>query len=190
LTQRDARVPQLRGNVLVCIQVNTAPWGHGRSGLVSELLNLKISTVEELAHECVRFHDFPFDLEAQSFDSLQHTWTGTFVRRTSDPTRIVTSRPSLFVKVTEFPLVASRVTIRNVAEAEIQDRAQIGTYTFRQVHPTAFGCRFEFHQDCDISIDVDGPFLAEVCDVRELAELRGRVVSVGFVDFGIDVGAV
>jgi hypothetical protein len=157
---------------------------------VSELLNLKMSSVEELADECARFHDFPFDLEAQSFDSIQHTWTGTFVRRTSDPTRIVTSRRSLFVKVTEFPLFASRITIRNVSDAEIQDRAQIGIYTFRQVNRTASGCRFEFDQDCDISIDVNGPFLAELCDVRELAELRGRITSVGFVDFGIDIGAV
>ena len=156
---------------------------------MSELLNLTISSVEELADACARFHDFPVDLEAQSFDSAQHTWTGTFLRRTSDPTRIVTSRRSLFVKITEFPLFASRITIRNVSEAEIQDRAQIGLYTFRQVNRTASGCRFEFHQDCDISIDLDGPFLAEVCDVRELAELRGRVISVGFVDFGIDVGA-
>ena len=156
---------------------------------MSELLNLKIFSVDELAHECVRFHDFPVDLEAQTFDSAQHTWTGTFVRGTSDPTRIVTSRRSVFVKVTQFPLFASRITIYNVSDAEIQDRAQIGFYTFRQVCQTASGCRFEFHQDCDISIDVDGPFLAELCDVRELAELRGRITSVGFVDFGIDIGA-
>ena len=119
------------------------------------LLDLKLSSVEELAEECTRFHDLPFDLKAQSFDGAEH---------------------------------ASRITIRNVASAEIQDRAQIGVYTFRQVHRTASGCRCEFHQDCDIDIEVNGPFLAELRDVRELTGMRGRITSVGFVDFGIAIG--
>jgi hypothetical protein len=154
---------------------------------VSELLNLRITSVNQLAGECGRFHGFPFDLEGQSFDSARRTWTGHFVRGNDDPAR-VTIRGSWFFNVTDFPLFASTITIHNVAEAEIQDRAQIGVYTFRQVHPTAAGCRFEFHQDCDIYIAVDGPFLAEICDVGELPGLRGRITSVGFVDFGVAIG--
>jgi hypothetical protein len=53
------------------------------------------------------------------------------------------------------------------------------------VHPTASGCRFEFHQDCDIYIEVDDPFRAELRDVGELMDVRGRIISVGFVDFGV-----
>lgn len=154
---------------------------------VSELLNLRISSVDQLAIACARFHDCPFDLAAQSFDSEQHTWTGDFVRASSDPTRIVRTRRALLLKVTEFPLIASRIVIHNVVEAEIQDRAQIGTYTFRQVHRTDSGCCFEFHQDCDIYIDVSGPFVAELRDVGELADVRGRITSVGFMDFGIQL---
>lgn len=155
---------------------------------MSELLNLEISSVEQLAAEARRFHGFPFDLEGQSFDSAQRTWTGNFVRATSDRSRM-TIRGSWFIRVTEFPLVASQIVIRNVSEAEIQDRAQIRTHTFRQVHRTDSGCRLELHQDCDIYIDVDGPFVAEVRDVRELTGLRGRMTSVGFMDFGIGISA-
>jgi len=154
---------------------------------MSELLNLRISSVEQLADACGRFHGFPFDLEAQSFDSARRTWTGNFVRGNDDPAR-VTTRGSWFFNITDFPLFASTITIHNVAEAEIQDRAQIGVYTFRHVHRTASGCRFEFQQDCDLYVTVDGPFLAELCDVRELPGLRGRITSVGFVDFGVAIG--
>ena len=97
---------------------------------MSELLNLKIFSVDELAHECARFHDFPVDLDAQTFDRAQHTWTGTFVRGTNDPTRIVTIRRSVFVKVTQFPLFASRITIYNVSDAEIQDRPRLASTHF------------------------------------------------------------
>jgi hypothetical protein len=158
-----------------------------QSGPVSELLHFTISSVGQLADECGRFHDFPFDLEAQRFDSAQQTWTGSFIRAASDPRRIVTTRWAWFVKVMDFPLIASEILIRNVTEVEIQDRAQIGTYTLRQVHPTASGCRFEFHQDCDICVHVNGPLVAEFRDIRELADARGRIIAVGPADFGIHV---
>lgn len=154
---------------------------------MSEPLNLQFSSVEQLAAACRRFHDFPFDLEEQSFDSARRTWTGNFIRGADDPDR-VRSRGSWFFRVTDFPVLACAITIHNVAEAEIQDRAQIGVYSFRQVHRTESGCRFEFHQDCDIYIDVDGPFVAELRDVGELTDLRGRIISVGFVDFGVAIG--
>ncbi len=157
---------------------------------MSDVLNVRVSSVEELAAECARFHDFPFELEAQSFDAAQRTWTGYFLRGSSDPARVVTTRRPWLVKVTEFPVVEVRVTIHGVVNAEIQDRAQIGTYTFQQVQPTGAGCRFEFHQDCDIYIDVDGPFEARICDVRELTDTCGRIISLGFIDFGIQVRAV
>ena len=153
-------------------------------------LRLIVSSVEELARECGRFHDFPFELETQVYDAVRRTWTGHFLRGTDDRSRIITTRRALIVTVTEFPVIETRVTIRNVLDTEIQDRAQIGSYTFRQVHRTSAGCRFEFHQDCDIYIDVDGPFEAEVCDLRELPDTSGRITSLGFMDFGIQVGAV
>lgn len=156
---------------------------------MSELLHFTISSVGQLADECGRFHDFPFDLEAQRFDSARQTWTGSFIRATSDPARIATTRWAWFIKVIDFPLLASEVVIRNVSEVEIQDRAQIGTYTLRHVHPTASGCRFEFHQDCDICVHVNGPFAAELHDIRELTDVRGRITSFGCVDFGIQVRA-
>lgn len=154
---------------------------------MTDVLNVRVSSVEELAQQCARFHDFPFELEAQSFDAAQRTWTGYFLRGTSDPARVVTTRRPWLVKVTEFPVFEVRVTVRNVVEAEIQDRAQIAWHTFRQVHRTADGCRFEFHQDCDIYLVVAGPFDAEIRDVRELADTCGRITSIGFVDFGIQV---
>ena len=157
-----------------------------RSGLVSELLALDISSVDELAYQCGRFHHFPFDLEAQRFDSARQTWTGSFLRA-GDAARIVTTRWAWVIRMTEFPLIDCEVTIGNVAEVEVQDRAQIGTYTLRQVIQTASGCRFEFHQDCDICVHLNGPFVAEVRDIRELAEVRGRITAVGLVDFGIQV---
>jgi hypothetical protein len=147
-------------------------------------LNLEIWSVDQLAHECDRFHDYPFHLEGQSFDGGQRIWTGSFLRGISAPAR-VTSRGSWMVRVVEFPLAASQITIHNVSEAEIQDRSQVGIYTLRRVHPTASGCRFEFHQDCDIYIEVDGAFRAELRDVGELTDVRGRIISVGFVDFGV-----
>lgn len=155
---------------------------------MSELLPLRITSVEQLAAECARFHDFPFDLEAQSVDAAGRTWTGTFMHGTADPARIIRRGPWLF-RVTEFPVFACEITIHNVAEAEVQDRSQIGIFSFRQVHRTASGCRFEFHQDCDIYIHTDGPFLAELRDVEELTGVRGRIISVGFVDFGVSIGA-
>jgi hypothetical protein len=54
---------------------------------------------------------------------------------------------------------------------------EIGRYTLRRVHPTTLGCRFEFHQDCDIYIELDGPFRAELRDVGELMAVRGRMAS-------------
>jgi len=153
----------------------------------SDRLHLSLSTVEDLANECGRFHDFPFHLGAQSYDTAQRTWTGYFIRGSADPSRVVTTRRPWLVKVTEFPIIETAVAIRHVTEAEIQDRAQVGVYTFRQVHRTATGCRFEFHQDCDIYIDIDGPFEAEIRDVRELTRARGRITSLGFLDFGIEV---
>ena len=158
--------------------------------VLNDILNVRVSSVEELAQHCARFHDFPFELEDQSFDAAQRTWTGYFVRGTSDPARVVTTRRPWLVKVTEFPIFEVRVTVRNVVEAEIQDRAQIAWHTFRQVHRTADGCRFEFHQDCDIYLTVDGAFDAEICDVRELTDTCGRITSIGFIDFGIQVGAI
>lgn len=155
---------------------------------MSELLPLRITSVEQLAAECARFHDFPFDLEAQSVDAVGRTWTGTFMHGTADPARITRRGPWLF-RVTEFPVFACEITIHNVAEAEVQDRSQIGIFSFREVHRTASGCRFEFHQDCDIYIHTDGPFLAELRDVEELRGVRGRIISVGFVDFGVSIGA-
>jgi hypothetical protein len=152
-------------------------------------LRLTVSTVNDLADQCSRFHDFPFDLDAQFYDSAERSWTGCFMRATSDPTRVVTTRRPWLVTVTEFPVIETTVTIRHVVEAEIQDRAQIGHYSFRKVHRTATGCRFEFHQDCDIYIDIDGPFEAEIRDVGELTDTHGRITSLGFVDFGIQVGA-
>jgi hypothetical protein len=149
-------------------------------------LNLHIWSVEQLAHECGRFHDYPFHLEGQSVDGAQRIWTGSFIRGTSDPAR-VTSRGSWVVRVAEFPLIASQITIHDVSEAEIQDRSLVGSYTLRRVHPTASGCRFEFHQDCDIYIEVDGAFRAELQDVGELRDVRGRIISVGFVDFGVRI---
>jgi hypothetical protein len=156
---------------------------------VTDELHVRVASVEELAEQCARFHDFPFELEAQSFDTARRTWTGHFLRGTTDPARVVTTRRPWLVKVTEFPVFEVRVTIRHVVDAEIQDRAQIGWYTFRQLHRTADGCRFEFHQDCDIYVAVDGPFDAEISDVRELTDTRGRITSIGFIDFGIQVGA-
>lgn len=155
---------------------------------MSELLPLRITSVEQLAAECARVHDFPFDLEAQSVDAVRRTWTGTFMHGTGDPARITRRGPWWF-RVTEFPVFACEITIHNVAEAEVQDRSQIGIFSFRQVHRTASGCRFEFHQDCDIYIHVDGPFEAEARDVEELTGVRGRIISVGFVDFGVSIGA-
>jgi hypothetical protein len=32
---------------------------------------MKMGSVEELAHECGRFHDYPFHLEGQSLDAVQ-----------------------------------------------------------------------------------------------------------------------
>ena len=154
---------------------------------MSELLHLRVSSVEQLADACQRFRGFPFYLDGQSFDSAERTWTGQFVRGNDDPAR-VTTRGSWFFNVTDFPLFATTITIHNVAEAEIQDRAQLGVYTFHEVHRTGSGCRFEFRQDCDLYIAVDGPFVAEVSDVRELTGLRGRITSVGFVDFGVAIG--
>ena len=156
---------------------------------MNDVLNLRVWSVEELAAQCARFHGFPFELEAQAFDTARRTWTGYFLRGSSDPARVVTTRRPWLVTVTEFPVFEVRVTIHNVVDAEIQDRAQIGTYTFRHVHRTAAGCRFEFRQDCDIHIEVDGPFHAELSDVRELPETRGRITWFGFIDFGIQVGA-
>lgn len=155
--------------------------------VVSGLRHLDVSSVDELAYQCGRFHDFPFDLGAQRFDTARQTWTGRFLRASEDGARSEITRWAWFVRVLEFPLIESEITIRNVVEVEIQDRAQIGTYTFRQVYRTASGCRFEFHQDCDICVHVNGPFAAELHDVGELADVRGRITSVGLVDFGIQV---
>jgi hypothetical protein len=152
----------------------------------SERLDLQIRSVEELAHECARFHDYPFHLERQSFDDVQRVWTASFVRRNSDPAR-VTSRGSWLLNVVEFPLIDSEIAIHNVLEAEIQDRSQIGIYTLRRVHAIASGCRFEFHQDCDIYINVAGPFTAELRDVGEVRGARGRIISVGFMAFGVGI---
>ena len=163
--------------------------GRSESSFLTDILDVRVSSVEELATRCGRFHDFPFELDAQSFDPVQHTWTGYFLRGTNDPARIVTTRRPFLVTVTEFPVFEVRVTIRNVVDAEIQDRAQIAWHTFRQVHRTADGCRFELHQDCDIYLAVDGPFDAEIADVRELTDTRGRITSLGFIDFGVQVVA-
>lgn len=149
-------------------------------------LNLQIRSVEQLAHECGRFHDYPLHLEGLSVDAGQRIWTGSFIRGNADPAR-VTSRGSWVFRVVEFPLIASQITIHNVSEAEIQDRSLVGIYTLRRVHPTAWGCRFEFHQDCDIDIHIDGPFRAELRDLGELTDVRGRITSVGFVDFGVGI---
>jgi hypothetical protein len=157
---------------------------------LTDALNVRVASVEDLAAQCTRFHDFPFELDAQSFDATQRIWTGSFLRGSNDPARVVTTRRPWLVKVTEFPVFEVRVTIRHVVDAEIQDRAQIGWHTLRQVHRTADGCRFELHQDCDIYLAVDGPFDAEIADVRELTDTYGRIVSLGFIDFGIQVGAV
>jgi hypothetical protein len=157
--------------------------------MLADRLNLRVTNVEDLARACARFHDFPFELEAQQFDAVSRTWTGYFLRGSDDPGRVVTRRWLRLLKVVEFPVIQVRVTIRNVVEAEIQDRAQIGRYTFRQLHRTGAGCRFEFHQDCDIFIEVEGPLDADVRDVAELSGTHGSITSVGIVDFGIRVGA-
>lgn len=157
---------------------------------MNDVLNLRVSSVEGLADVCAHFHDYPFDVRAQHFDAESRTWIADFLRGSSDPDRVVTRRWLGVFRVIEFPIVQVRVTIRNVIEAEIQDRAQIGYYTFRQVHRTPSGCRFEFHQDCDILVQVDGPFEADVRDVEEVAALQGRITSVGLVDFGIRVGPI
>ena len=155
-----------------------------------DVLNVRVSSVESLADLCALFHDFPFALDAQQFEPVSRTWTGYFLRGSSDPDRAVTTRWLWLFKVMKFPVVEVRVTIHNVVDAEIQDRAQIGTYTLRQVHRTTSGCCFEFHQDCDIYVDVDGPFEADVSDVGELSDTEGRVASFGFVDSAIQVGSV
>ena len=149
---------------------------------------LRVASAEGLADACANFHDFPFDLQDQAFDAESGTWTALFLRGSSDPARVATRRWFWFFKMIEFPVIQVRVTIRNVTEAEIQDRAQIGWYTFRQVHRTPYGLRFEFHQDCDINLHVDGGITADVCDVRELTDMRGRITSLGLVDFGVQVG--
>ena len=151
---------------------------------------LRVSSVEGLADAAANFHDFPFDLQAQHFDAESRTWTGVFLRGSSDPGRMITRQWFRVFKVLEFPIIQVRVTIRNVVDAEIQDRAQIGYYTFRQLRRTPSGCRFEFHQDCDIKIYVDGDFEADVRDVGEVTDLRGRITSLGLVDFGVQVGPV
>lgn len=157
--------------------------------MLADRLNLRVRNVEELAIACARFHDFPFELEAQHFDAARRTWTGHFLRGSDDPARFVTTRWLGLFKVIQFPVIQVRVTIHSVVDAEIQDRAQIGCYTFRQVHRTSTGCRFEFHQDCDILIGVDGPLDAEICDVGEMTDAHGTITSLGPVDFGIQVGA-
>ena len=77
----------------------------GGSSLPSS--NLRIWSVEQLAHECGRFHGYPFHLEGQSFDGVQHLWTGSFIRGGSDPARVTSRGPWVF-KVVEFPLIASQ----------------------------------------------------------------------------------
>jgi hypothetical protein len=158
--------------------------------MVSDILQVRVSSVEGLADACAHFHDFPFELQAQHFDAGSRTWTAFFMRGSSDPARVTSRRWLGLVKVLEFPIVEVRVTIRNVIEAEIQDRAQIGAYTFHDVYRTSSGCRFEFHQDCDITIHVDGPFDADIRDVRELTDRHGRITSLGLLDFGIQVAPV
>lgn len=153
----------------------------------SDAVHVRATSVEELAAQCARFHDFPFELDAQSFDAAQRTWTGLFLRGSTDPARVVTTRRPWLVKVTEFPVFEVRVTIRHVVEAEIQDRAQIAWHTFRKVHRTPDGCRFEFHQDCDIYLTLDGAVDAEIADVGEVSGACGRITSIGFIDFGIQV---
>ena len=155
-----------------------------------DVLNVRLSSVEALAELCALFQDFPFELDAQRFEPVSRTWTGYFLRGSSDPARAVTTRWLWLFTVMTFPVVEVRVTIHNVIDAEIQDRAQIGAYTFRQLHRTSTGCCFEFHQDCDIYIDVDGPFEAEVRDEGELSDTEGRIASFGLVDAGIQVGSV
>jgi len=157
--------------------------------MLADRLNLRVRSVEDLAIACARFHDFPFELEAQRFDAASRTWTGHFLRGSDDPSRFVTRRWLRVFKVIHFPVIEVRVTIHDVVEAEIQDRAQIGCYTFRQVHRTPAGCRFELNQDCDILIAVDGALDAEVCDVGEVTDAHGTITSFGPVDFGIQVGA-
>ena len=85
---------------------------------MSGLLHVDVSSGDELAYQCARFHDFPFDLEAQRFDSARQTWTGSFFRA-GDAARIVTTRWAWVIRLTEFPLIECEVILANVSEVEI-----------------------------------------------------------------------
>jgi len=151
------------------------------------LIRMRFETFEECRSALSELHDHLFELDRAGFDQAAATWHGWFIRPLDDPTRVVRQRTYLVLVTHYYPVVETRVTLEGVKAVTVRDRAEIGTYTFNDLHRTDTGCRLVFNEDLEINVQFAGDLRGEFRDERELPNHRGYITSLGPIDFGFRV---
>jgi hypothetical protein len=157
--------------------------GIGNGGLDcamnDKLIQIEITDHESLMNACDLLHDARFDLAGLEMDREAGSWNASFEREYFEDASLLQSRRRLllFTKYT-FPLVMSKLVLREVASCGIEDKSRIGTYTFNECRLKDKAYELVFCEDMKMTIRFKDRPYGELRDLSLLSK-KGSFLALG-----------
>jgi len=139
------------------------------------LINAKIVDQESLMYVCDLLHDAKLDLGQFKNDSQSGFVEAFFEREFFENEDLMIFVPKflLFTKIT-FPYTLAQLKLRNVVSLDVDDRSNIGIYTFNECRRIGNKYQFSFCEDMKITVRFKDMPSGELCDLKIL-EKKGSI---------------
>ena len=146
--------------------------------------NIRFNKFETFEEAIMGLHDCEFNLDSAKYDAEKGAWSGKFfLADFENKDNIRTKRKLLIFKTYIYPTLEATVTIDNVTNVSVEDKAKIGCFTFNQVEKTDTGCTLFFNEAMAIALVYEGEISGEIT-YREMPDMNTYVTSLGILDFG------
>ena len=143
----------------------------------NNLVLIKISDDKTLMKACDLLHDAKFDLTQMEYDHEGRKWTGVFKREFfEDPTLIETNRKFIIFSRHTFPMVETVLTLDEVANITVSDKAKIEVFTFNECQHQSTKYRLIFCEDMEIVIEFVSQPKGHFRDIKLLDE-KGSMLT-------------
>lgn len=142
------------------------------------LVTIDIADENSLLRACDILHDARFDLSTARFDELAGRWQAMFVREFFEDLSLLRRRRFLFLSWYTFPMAETTLQLSEITSYHINDRSQIGTYSFNECRPQRGSYRLAFCEDMEISMTFRDKPEGKLQDIKLLDE-RGSYWAIG-----------
>ena len=145
----------------------------------NNFITINISDDKSLLEACDILHDARCDLSSLHVDEEKGLWKAIFEREFFEDPDIMTHERKLFIFTkTKFPIVKSELSLTGIKSYDIEDKSQIGIFTFNECQIKDNVATLFFCENMKMIIEFNNKPQGKITDIT-LLNKKGSMYTMG-----------